>query len=216
MQRNMEFISAHSQNLFMSNAPGKVIGITGTKGKSTTASLIAAFLSTKYSDVRLVGNIGTPALDALAGANKSTFFVAEFSSFQLEDLRISPHTAVLLDIFPEHLDHHSDFESYVSAKLNILRSQRDGDLVFAAKAVEKFIKQDDAAFKGHYCRIEETEVDSQILEKSNLPLAVSANRKNLRAAAAAALILLRGSCPNFRGIEKLPSSARSPREDLRS
>ena len=69
-------------NLFMASAPGKVVGITGTKGKSTTASLIHSLLKEELKDVRLGGNIGVPALDLLKGANSDTVFVIELSSFQ--------------------------------------------------------------------------------------------------------------------------------------
>lgn len=116
-------------NLFLAEAPGMTVGITGTKGKSTTASLIAHILSTSYQDVRLVGNIGEPALDHLSGANDDTVFVAELSSHQLEDMRYSPHIAVVLNIVPEHLDYYGGFERYVQAKGNIVKFQKSEDVV---------------------------------------------------------------------------------------
>ena len=116
-------------NIFFSVCPGKIIAVTGTKGKSTTASLIKAILSTAYLDVRLVGNIGNPALDYLDGADKNTLFVIELSSYQLEDIRYGPHVAVILDIVPEHLDRYRDFESYVAAKTQIVRFQSADDYV---------------------------------------------------------------------------------------
>ncbi len=114
-------------NLFFSLCPGKIIGVTGTKGKSTTSSLIAAIAGQHFPDVRWAGNIGKPMLDCLMGATTSSLFVLELSSFQLEDIRYSPHLSVLLNIVPEHLDHHGSFEAYVSAKGNIARFQREGD-----------------------------------------------------------------------------------------
>lgn len=114
-------------NLFFELVPGKVIGVTGTKGKSTTASLIHHLLAAAIPDVRLAGNIGRPALDVLAGATEETLFVVELSSFQLEDLRFSPHVAVVLGVVPEHLDHHGDLREYVSAKQNIVRFQSADD-----------------------------------------------------------------------------------------
>ena len=113
-------------SLFLEYAPGLVIGVTGTKGKSTTASLITHLLTEEYDDVRLVGNIGKPALDYLELSNSKTIFVCELSSFQLEDVVRSPHTAVLLPVVPEHLDHHGSFESYVLAKYNIFKFQTKG------------------------------------------------------------------------------------------
>lgn len=115
-------------NIFFSLVPGTVIGVTGTKGKSTTSSLIAHILSGAYDDVRLVGNIGVPMLDHLDGATDKTFFVVELSSHQLDDVRYSPHVAVLLGIVPEHLDYYPDVASYVAAKANIMKFQTPSDV----------------------------------------------------------------------------------------
>jgi len=116
-------------NIFFSACPGVTIGVTGTKGKSTTASLIAHILKQKFSDIRLVGNIGRPMLDYLDGATKETIFVIELSSHQLADVRYSPHIAVILGIVPEHLDYYPNFEAYVRAKGNIVRFQKATDRV---------------------------------------------------------------------------------------
>ena len=110
-------------NLFFAECPGTIIGITGTKGKSTTSSLTASILRQIFADVRLVGNIGTPMLSHLDGAASDTVFVVELSSYQLEDLRRSPHVAILLNIVPEHLDYHGGFDAYTAAKANIARHQ---------------------------------------------------------------------------------------------
>lgn len=116
-------------NIFFSECPGVTIGVTGTKGKSTTASLVASILKRRFSDTRLVGNIGTPMLDHLVGATASTHFVVELSSYQLEDLRISPRIAILLNIVPEHLDYHEGFEAYCAAKSSIFLHQKPSDLL---------------------------------------------------------------------------------------
>lgn len=116
-------------NIFFAECPGKIVGITGTKGKSTTSSLTAAILSKAIPDVRLVGNIGTPMLDLLEGATPETVFVVELSSYQLEDLRRSPHISILLNIVPEHLDYHGGFDHYRNAKLNIARHQSPTDIL---------------------------------------------------------------------------------------
>lgn len=126
-------------NIFFSRVKGTTIGITGTKGKSTTASLIAHILSSAHKDVRLVGNIGTPMLDALDSSTRDTVWVIELSSHQLVDIHYSPHIAVLLDIVPEHLDYYPDFASYKRAKENIFRFQKPGDhLVQNEKAAGPF------------------------------------------------------------------------------
>ncbi|MBI4443209.1 MAG: UDP-N-acetylmuramoyl-L-alanine--D-glutamate ligase, partial [Acidobacteria bacterium] len=114
---------------FFANAAGRVIGITGTKGKSTTAALIHAILRRALADVQLVGNIGVPALDLLPQAKPETVFVYELSSHQLEGLRQSPPIAVLLNIVPEHLDYYESFGQYVSAKENITRYQGESDVL---------------------------------------------------------------------------------------
>lgn len=118
-------------NIFFSRVKGMTIGVTGTKGKSTTSSLITHILKTKFSDVRLVGNIGKPMLDELDSATDKTFFVIELSSHQLVDIRYSPHIAVLLDIVPEHMDYYPDFETYKAAKANITKFQKHDDVAFS-------------------------------------------------------------------------------------
>lgn len=116
-------------NLFFSRVKGMTIGVTGTKGKSTTSSLIAHILRAQYGDVRLVGNIGTPMLDALDSSTDKTIFVIELSSHQLYDCRYSPHVAVMLGIVSEHLDYYPDLISYANAKANIVRHQDASDVV---------------------------------------------------------------------------------------
>jgi UDP-N-acetylmuramoylalanine--D-glutamate ligase len=124
--------------LFFALCRHRVIGVTGTKGKSTTSALIHSILAAHARDVHLVGNIGpdlggvSPLL-ALDRAGDEAIFVYELSSFQLEGLERSPDIAVLLDVVPEHLDHHGSFEAYVEAKENITRHQRPRDwLVYDA------------------------------------------------------------------------------------
>jgi len=124
-------LTSHSQ-IFLSNYPHeKIIGVTGTKGKSTTASLIYQMLKRGGLPAELVGNIGQPALTRLPEAAVDSYFVHEFSSHQLAEIESSPHIAVLLNIVPEHLDYYSSFEEYVAAKENITRFQDSRDfLVF--------------------------------------------------------------------------------------
>jgi UDP-N-acetylmuramoyl-L-alanine---L-glutamate ligase len=116
-------------NIFFERSPGRIVGVTGTKGKSTTSSLTARVLAGGLADVRLVGNIGRPALDHIDGATENTVFVMELSSQQLDDAVHSPTVSVVLAVVPEHLDFHGDFESYLDAKANIARYQTAEDHV---------------------------------------------------------------------------------------
>ncbi len=116
-------------NIFFSRVSGMTVGITGTKGKSTTSSLIAHILSSYRSDVRLVGNIGYPMLDALDSSTPETVFVIELSSHQLADCRYSPRIAVILGIVAEHLDYYPDISTYARAKANITAFQSTRDWV---------------------------------------------------------------------------------------
>src|SRR5205823_6099521 len=108
----------------------RVIGVTGSKGKSTTSSLIYGVLKAANRTTYLVGNIGKPALDYLACAVAETLFVQELSSYQLMDLRASPQIAVITAFFPEHLDYHGSLEAYRQAKMQISRFQTSDDTAF--------------------------------------------------------------------------------------
>src|SRR2546427_2777064 len=196
-------LTSHSQ-IFLSTYPrDKVIGVTGTKGKSTTASLIHHILRHAGIPAELVGNIGYPPLMLADTVKDGTYFVHEFSSHQLAEIETSPHVAVLLNIVPEHLDYYASFDTYVAAKENITRFQTPGDfLVFNADypvpaAIAARTKAQLRAFSmerpasGCYVR-NETVVragingEENIMAVGEIPLRGRFNVQNVMAATAAA------------------------------
>lgn len=113
--------------LFLEECPCRVIGVTGTKGKGTTSTLIYEMLQKSGFDAYLGGNIGLPPFSFLNTLTAQSIVVLELSSFQLLGVTKSPHIAVMLMIAPEHLNYHEDMSEYVEAKRNILRFQTDKD-----------------------------------------------------------------------------------------
>ncbi len=122
--------------LFLSQFGGQTIGITGTKGKSTTSSLMYSTLSSRYGDkVFLVGNIGYPCLDYYDDIDDQSIVVFELSCHQLYRCRYSPHIAIILNLFEDHLDYYKTRENYFKAKSNIATHQNDGDYYFHGASV---------------------------------------------------------------------------------
>ena len=114
-------------DIFFSEVRNMIVGVTGSKGKSTTASLIYAILKEADKSARLLGNIGIPMLGALNQIHKNEILVIELSSYQLEDIHVSPHIAVVTNLFPEHMDYHGSEEAYYAAKKNITKFQTSQD-----------------------------------------------------------------------------------------
>ncbi len=121
--------------IFFDLCPSKIIGVTGTKGKGTTSSLIYQILRFANKHVFLSGNIGSSPFDFIDELDKNSFVVLELSSFQLEDLEKSPNIAVVLEISPDHLkplssespNFHKSLDDYIFAKSNIVAHQKKSD-----------------------------------------------------------------------------------------
>lgn len=125
-ENNGAMITSQTQ-LFFDLCPCPIIGVTGTKGKGTTSSLIYEMLKKQGLDAYLGGNIGTPPMSFLDQLTPESRVVLEMSSFQLQDLKRSPHIAVMLMTTSEHLDWHKDVYEYIDAKRNIFRFQKEND-----------------------------------------------------------------------------------------
>ena len=120
--------------LFLQAFHQQIIGITGTKGKSTTSSLIYHILKENGVDAVLVGNIGIPMWSMASSVNDNTHVVCELSAQQLYDVKHSPHVALFLNLFSDHIDYFGNMERYGAAKCNIRRFQKSGD-VFIYRAM---------------------------------------------------------------------------------
>lgn len=107
--------------------PGKVIGITGSDGKTTTTTLIYELIKAKGYDCFLGGNIGTPLFTKVNEMTPESIIILEMSSFQLMGMKISPSISVITNISPNHLDYHKDLEEYIEAKKNIFKFQTEND-----------------------------------------------------------------------------------------
>jgi UDP-N-acetylmuramoylalanine--D-glutamate ligase len=178
LKRNTKVTS--QTEIFLDNCPGRVIGVTGTKGKSTTSALICAILKAGGKKAQLIGNIGIPPLSYLAKAKKNDLFVFEMSCHQLAELKTSPYAAVLLSIYPEHLDYYKNFACYAKAKANITKWQNEKNyLVFdpdngpAKKIADKSLAK----------KIEISSASVQkIIDAKDIPLKGDFNMMNIAAA----------------------------------
>ena len=115
--------------LFMKMCPAKIIGVTGSDGKTTTTSLIYAILQNAGYHTFLGGNIGTPLFTKLPEITENDVVVLELSSFQLMEMEVSPQIAVITNITPNHLNIHKDYEEYINAKKNIFQYQDENGIL---------------------------------------------------------------------------------------
>lgn len=115
--------------IFFKLCKAPIIGVTGTKGKSTVATLIYELIKTKYKNAVLAGNIGVSPLEFLGKIKKKSKVVLELSSFELEDLKKSPEIAVITSIYPDHLDRYENLKEYLEAKKIIFKYQKKKDIL---------------------------------------------------------------------------------------
>jgi len=152
--------------LFFDLCPAPIVGITGTKGKGTTASLIFEILKKAGKDAYLGGNIGVPPLQFIDKLKRDSIVLLELSSFQLMDLEKSPHIAVVLMITSEHLDWHKDIEEYTKSKEPIVRYQNENDFVVINKDFPSSLKLGDISrAKRYYFSIKETVERGSYIDK---------------------------------------------------
>ena len=126
-----------------------IIGITGTKGKSTTTCLLYEIIKNQFDNTYLLGNIGTPVFDEIENYNKDSILVIEMSSHQLEFIKVSPHIGIILNLYEDHLDHDGTIEHYHHNKMNILRYQTEEDYAIYSSDddnIRRLIREDN--YKG--------------------------------------------------------------------
>lgn len=176
------------ESFFAKQCKGKLIGVTGSRGKTTTSFLIAKLIKDAGLPTVLAGNVaGVSTLDFLNKITSKTYVILELSSFQLHgfgESKISPHIAVVTNIFPEHLNHYQTLQDYVHDKKNIFRFQKKSDYLILNKHnsyTKKFAKE----AKAQVLFFSQSDVSSSW----QLKLPGEHNRENIAAAMAVGQIL---------------------------
>lgn len=192
--------------LFFDLCPSPIVGVTGTKGKGTTSSLIAQILEEAGEKVWLAGNIGRDPFEFLEYIHHEDYVVLELSSFQLQDLHKSPHIAVVLNITADHLDEsgtysrsaHASIQEYFDAKLQILAHQTEGDYAVISHLLPEKVKNIGLGKKIVYKPEDAQDFEHKLIGKHNL--------ENIAAAVAVSQILkvseakIRKAVSQFKGL----------------
>jgi len=193
-------------NLFFELCPTKnIIGVTGTKGKGTTASLIQHLLKKAGQKVFLGGNIGIAPFDFIDKLDKKSYAVLELSSFHLEDIEHSPHLAVVTNFYAEHLapadpvnpNYHPSLKNYWSAKLKIAFFQNSGDFLIANQKLKARLKN--SGLKSNIRYFGKADLKSKLLGEHN--------KENVAAVVLAARLLkikpaiIKRAVGDFKGLE---------------
>lgn len=205
---------------------GRIVGITGTNGKTTTTSLIGEILGRGGLPVLVGGNIGEPLISLVDRSRDDGWVVAELSSFQLEAVeQLHVRVAVLLNITPDHLDRYDSMESYAAAKANILRRQEPGDVAIlnaddARVAAMRALTPARVLFfsttrpldegvsrRGDWVVARQDGVEQALISCADIPLRGAHNLENVMAALAAGLACgvhpdsMRETISSFKAVE---------------
>ena len=184
-------------DLFLQVYGDLTVGVTGTKGKSTTASLIHHLLPGSI----LAGNIGIPLFDILDDINDDSIVVAELSCHQLENIHRAPHISVLLNLFQEHLDHYEDYMGYKMAKFQIALRQHPGDHFFYCtdnQELHNLVRDNETAVVStvhSYSLGDATDEERRLLDAC--PLSGDHNRSNALVACRVASLVTRQPLSTF-------------------
>lgn len=171
-------------DLFLKFCTNKVVGVAGTKGKSTTTSLIYHILKDNNYDVCLAGNIGVPILDIVDDMTNKTIVVYELGCHQLEYINKSPNIAILLNVYEEHLDHYNSIDDYVNCKKNIYKFQSSNDYLIYGDIFGYITKAEFENIKSNKIDIfasdiNKNEIKTSLLgehNKSNIVAAINATK----------------------------------------
>ena len=176
---DIDFSKITSQtDLFLEAFHNQVIGITGTKGKSTTSTLIYHLIKESGNDAILAGNIGIPILDCVNDINERTIIVYELSAHQLQFINRSPHVGILLNVFEEHLDHFGTFEKHKDAKVNVLRYMSDDDVA----VVNQSTVNGQQSTVAHCIDFDNADFEDYNINWEDIPLLGEHNKMNIKAA----------------------------------
>lgn len=170
-----------AMNLFFYLCPSKnIIGVTGSKGKGTTATLITKILESNNKKVFLGGNIGIAPINFIEKIQKNDFVVLELSSFQLEDLKYSPKISILTNIHNEHLspadpknpNYHENLKDYLKAKLNIIKKHKNSNNYFITnsktiKTIEKILPEIIKKYSGTIMEYKKSKLDNNLAGEYN-------------------------------------------------
>lgn len=224
IKEKVEIIGEVELSYRLSSLP-KIIGITGTNGKTTTTSLVSSIFKEAKEDVFTVGNIGNPVIDTVDVATKESVLVTELSSFQLESIdTYKPHISAILNFSEDHLNRHHTMEEYIKAKCNIYKNQDENDYLILnyddilvrnlrdTKAKKIYFSCDSILEKGVY--LDENEdiiinIDKKInlMNKNELKIKGKHNVQNAMAGIAISYIygidvsIIKNALKNFSGVE---------------